>query len=172
MASFPLRLAGKSATMELRSRSWLTPRFGLAPSSVCAEGGALTQSIYGGGGIRHLPFATAQRLTTLSRSYLKPRTQRECLTLPPYSQDKTDKIILAYLLLFWYKQQQWRCSMALTVSPEVQEAEKRKRMRSPAYPYINLEAAIKRAQEFYNKEQRNAAPLKVAVKHWGYEEKS
>jgi len=52
------------------------------------------------------------------------------------------------------------------------ESEKRKRMRSPAYPYVNLETAIKRAKEFYDKEQRNAAALKVAVKHWGYEEKS
>jgi hypothetical protein len=50
--------------------------------------------------------------------------------------------------------------------------EKRKRMRSPAYPYINLETAIKRAVQFYEKEVRNAAPVKVAVKHWGYEEKS
>lgn len=62
--------------------------------------------------------------------------------------------------------------MALTVAPEVKEAEKRKRMRSPAYPFINLETAIKRAKEFYEKEGRNPAPLKVAVKHWGYEEKS
>ena len=38
------------------------------------------------------------------------------------------------------------------------ESDKRKRMRSPAYPYINLETAIKRAKEFYEKEQRNAAP--------------
>jgi hypothetical protein len=48
----------------------------------------------------------------------------------------------------------------------------RKRQRSPAYPFINLETAIKRAKEFYAQEGRNAAPLKVAVKHWGYEEKS
>jgi len=48
----------------------------------------------------------------------------------------------------------------------------KKRQRSPAYPFINLEAAIKRAREFYEEEGRNAAPLKVAVKHWGYEEKS
>jgi hypothetical protein len=52
------------------------------------------------------------------------------------------------------------------------ESDKRKRMRSPAYPYINLETAIKRAREFYEKEQRNAAPLRVAAKHWGYDEKS
>jgi hypothetical protein len=46
------------------------------------------------------------------------------------------------------------------------------RTRSPAYPFINLETAIKRAQEFYDHEIRNAASLKVAVKHWGYQEKS
>ena len=50
--------------------------------------------------------------------------------------------------------------------------EGKRRLRSPAYPYINLETAIKRAKEFYEKEQRNAANLRIAVKHWGYEEKS
>jgi len=49
---------------------------------------------------------------------------------------------------------------------------KRKRTRSPAYPYINLEAAIKRAKEFYDREARNAANIKVAVKHWGFVETS
>jgi len=49
---------------------------------------------------------------------------------------------------------------------------KKKRMRSPAYPYINLETAIKRAKEFYDREGRNAAPVGVAAKHWGYEVKS
>jgi hypothetical protein len=62
----------------------------------------------------------------------------------------------------------------MATSPRVVEAEphKKKRMRSPAYPFINLETAIKRAKEFYDREGRNAAPLKVAVRHWGYEEKS
>jgi hypothetical protein len=50
--------------------------------------------------------------------------------------------------------------------------EKRKRQRSPAYPFINLEAALKRAKEFYDKEGRNAVNIKVAAKHWGYDEKS
>lgn len=49
---------------------------------------------------------------------------------------------------------------------------KRKRQRSPAYPYINLETALKRAKEFYENEARNAVNIKVAAKHWGYEEKS
>jgi hypothetical protein len=55
---------------------------------------------------------------------------------------------------------------------EAAPSEKRKRTRSPAYPFIDLEAAITRAREFYDKEARNSAPLRVAVKHWGYEEKS
>lgn len=48
----------------------------------------------------------------------------------------------------------------------------RRKTRSPAYPFINLEAALSRAKEFYGQEYRNAASMKVAVKHWGYEEKS
>jgi len=52
------------------------------------------------------------------------------------------------------------------------EAAKRKRTRSPAYPYINLEGAITRAREFYSKEQRNAANVSVATKHWGFVEDS
>jgi hypothetical protein len=54
----------------------------------------------------------------------------------------------------------------------VEDDSGKKRTRSPAYPFINLEAAIKRAKEFYDEETRNAASVKVAVKHWGYEEKS
>lgn len=65
----------------------------------------------------------------------------------------------------------------MATSPKVlQEQEtdesKKKRMRSPAYPYINLETAIKRAKMFYDREGRNPAPLTVAAKHWGYEPKS
>lgn len=62
----------------------------------------------------------------------------------------------------------------MATSPKVLESEqeKRKRTRSPAYPYINLETAIKRAKEFYDKEVRNAANIKVAVKHWGFVETS
>jgi len=48
----------------------------------------------------------------------------------------------------------------------------KRRQRSPEHPFINLETAIGRAKTFYEHEQRNAAPLKVAVKHWGYDEKS
>ncbi len=48
----------------------------------------------------------------------------------------------------------------------------RKRTRSPAYPFINLETAIARAKQFYDKEQRNAANINIASKHWGFLEGS
>lgn len=48
----------------------------------------------------------------------------------------------------------------------------RKRLRSPAYPYFNLETAIAKAKAFHHREGRNAAPLTVAGTHWGYEAKS
>lgn len=62
--------------------------------------------------------------------------------------------------------------MATATKVQVQEAEKRKRTRSPAFPFINLETALRRAKEFYGEQQHHAAPVKVAVKLWGYEEKS
>jgi hypothetical protein len=37
---------------------------------------------------------------------------------------------------------------------------------------VNLETAITRAREFYNKEQRNAANVSVATKDWGFVEDS
>jgi len=49
-----------------------------------------------------------------------------------------------------------------------QTPDKRKRTRSPAYPFINLETALGRAKQFYDKEQRNAANVSVAMTHWGY----
>src|SRR5438552_1336676 len=58
-------------------------------------------------------------------------------------------------------------------SPAVIQTEgndsKRKRTRSPAYPYVNMETALERAKVFYDKEGRNAAPIAVAAKHWGCE---
>ena len=45
---------------------------------------------------------------------------------------------------------------------------KKKKHRSPAYPSINLAAAIKRAEEFYRHEVRNPASFNVAATHWGY----
>lgn len=61
----------------------------------------------------------------------------------------------------------------MATSPITTESQERgKRMRSPAYPFINLGTAIRRAREFYDKEQRNAASLRIAAKHWGYEAKS
>lgn len=51
-------------------------------------------------------------------------------------------------------------------------AAKPKKHRSPTYPGINLQQAIKRTAEFYDKEHRNAASFKAAVSHWGYSAKS
>jgi hypothetical protein len=49
---------------------------------------------------------------------------------------------------------------------------KAKKHRSPAYPGIDLQQAIKRTAEFYEKEHRNPASFKAAVSHWDYSEKS
>jgi hypothetical protein len=45
---------------------------------------------------------------------------------------------------------------------------KKARVRSPNYPAINLEEAIKKATEFYNYEKRNSANVEIAMKHWGF----
>lgn len=46
------------------------------------------------------------------------------------------------------------------------------RTRSPAYPGIGLEIAIKRTKELYTQEKMNPVPLTIAVKRWGFKEKS
>jgi hypothetical protein len=48
----------------------------------------------------------------------------------------------------------------------------KKKHRSPAYPGIDLQQAIKRTAEFYEKENRNSASFKAAVSHWSYSAKS
>ena len=62
----------------------------------------------------------------------------------------------------------------MATAPKVvgSSADKKKRTRSPAYPFINLETALRRAKEFYEEQQQHAAPVKVAAKLWGYEERS
>ena len=54
----------------------------------------------------------------------------------------------------------------------VASSDKRTRTRSPAYPFVNLETAIARAKQFFDKEQRNAANVNVAMKHWGFKDES
>lgn len=44
--------------------------------------------------------------------------------------------------------------------------------RSIAYPFIPLEEALDKVRQFWDSERRNAAPITVAAKHWGYGEKS
>ncbi len=46
------------------------------------------------------------------------------------------------------------------------------RIRSPKYPYIDLERAVTRVREFYGREQMNRVNTAVAVRHWSYNEKS
>jgi len=50
--------------------------------------------------------------------------------------------------------------------------EKQKRHRSPAYPGINLQAALERARSIYAVERRNAANVSVVAKHWKLSPKS
>ena len=44
--------------------------------------------------------------------------------------------------------------------------------RSPSFPFIALHVALQRAKTFHAQERRNAAPLEVAARHWGYSPKS
>lgn len=44
----------------------------------------------------------------------------------------------------------------------------RPRERSPGYPAINLERAISRTQEIWNKDKQYPTPIDAVVKHWGY----
>lgn len=51
-------------------------------------------------------------------------------------------------------------------------ADKKPRLRSPAYPYINLEEAEKLARIIWEKENRHPVPVSVAAVHWKYGAKS
>jgi hypothetical protein len=46
--------------------------------------------------------------------------------------------------------------------------DKKKRVRSPAYPAFGLEDCIERARAIYEAEDRHFAPLEAAAAHWGY----
>ena len=46
------------------------------------------------------------------------------------------------------------------------------RTRSPAYPGVNLETAIKRTRELYAQDKMSPVPLAIAVRRWGFKEKS
>ena len=53
-----------------------------------------------------------------------------------------------------------------------QDVTTRKRSRSPSYPFVNLETALKRAKEFFDHQTRHAVSVSIAVKDWNYNEKS
>jgi len=59
-----------------------------------------------------------------------------------------------------------------TTQPAQTAALKRKRTRSPSYPYLNIKEAIERARSFWDAEKRHPAPIDAAAKDWGYEPKS
>ena len=59
------------------------------------------------------------------------------------------------------------------ITDEEEEAEQRAaRTRSPAYPGIGLESAIKRTRELYVHDKLNLVPLSIVIKRWGYKPKS
>jgi hypothetical protein len=45
---------------------------------------------------------------------------------------------------------------------------KKPKGRSPAYPSINLETAIQRARQLYDKERHYLTPVTTIASHWGY----
>ena len=51
---------------------------------------------------------------------------------------------------------------------KINAKEKRRRVRSPNFPAIDLQETIKRAKEFHNQEDRHPANIEVASRHWGY----
>jgi hypothetical protein len=62
--------------------------------------------------------------------------------------------------------------MADETNTENQENARSTGARSVGYPYIPLETAIRRANQFYLRERKNAAPTSVAAGHWGFGKKS
>lgn len=49
---------------------------------------------------------------------------------------------------------------------------KKKRERSPSYPFLSLREAVACATTLWEHEKRNAVPIPVAASHWGYAAKS
>lgn len=45
---------------------------------------------------------------------------------------------------------------------------KKKRPRSPSFPSVDLETAIERAKQIFEKEQRHPVPFPIAAEHWDY----
>lgn len=58
------------------------------------------------------------------------------------------------------------------MAEQATERRKRKLLRSPSYPGIDLKTAIDRASIVKKEEGRNTAPADVIISHWGYALKS
>jgi hypothetical protein len=55
-----------------------------------------------------------------------------------------------------------------TVAPQIPEAEKKKRQRSPNYPTVGLREAIERTKKFYDTDGKAGASPEMAARHIGY----
>ncbi len=58
------------------------------------------------------------------------------------------------------------------MDPQNEEPQKKAKPRSPSYPAIDLETAIARASDLWQKEHMNSAATSVILGHWGYTPKS
>jgi hypothetical protein len=58
----------------------------------------------------------------------------------------------------------------MALEPEARQ--KKLRTRSPAYPYIDLRAALEKAAVLWKVEGRHPAVVNVVMQHWGYKEES
>jgi len=58
--------------------------------------------------------------------------------------------------------------MADKPTAETNTPQKRKVQRSPNYPTIGLEAAVRRARTLYAQENRHETQVNTALRHWGY----
>lgn len=55
---------------------------------------------------------------------------------------------------------------------EEKPTRKRRKGRSPAYPGLDLEAALEKARQLYQHEKDHPAPVETVLEHWGYAAKS
>lgn len=55
---------------------------------------------------------------------------------------------------------------------EAPATSRKRRGRSPSYPGIDLQQALRRSHKLYEHETRHAAPVAVILQHWGYKPNS
>jgi hypothetical protein len=65
----------------------------------------------------------------------------------------------------------WACGSLVPRRKNMVEgagAPTKRRGRSPAYPGVNLETAILRVRQLYERERQHATPVETIAQHWGY----